>query len=99
MFSAFHPYKDELITYKAYLQFVLENNFQKSNDAPSARCPVCKGRLKVRAGQKKMMDIFIILMIYVVQQKKVTEKLITVYLQKHKMNNCKYKTVSLPKKI
>lgn len=53
MFSALHPYKNELISYKEYLEFALANNFQKPNDAPGARCPVCERHLKVRAGQTK----------------------------------------------
>ncbi|OCG72519.1 hypothetical protein A9G42_12195 [Gilliamella sp. Nev6-6] len=53
MFSALHPYNNKLISYTEYLKFALDHNFQKPNDAPGARCPVCERRLKVRAGKQK----------------------------------------------
>ena len=53
MFDALHPIKPDLISYEEYLKFAVDLNYTKPNDAPSARCPVCKRRMKVRAGQTK----------------------------------------------
>lgn len=53
MFDALHPTKPDMMSYNEYLQFALALNFVKPNDAPSARCPVCRRVMKVRAGQTK----------------------------------------------
>jgi len=53
MFYALHPDLDKLISYKEYVQLATEKGFQHANDYKGARCPVCKRRMKVRAGHKK----------------------------------------------
>jgi hypothetical protein len=53
MYDALHPTCKRMISYHEYLEFAVLNNFQKPNDAPGARCPICKRELKVRAGQTK----------------------------------------------
>ncbi|WP_296235991.1 hypothetical protein [uncultured Pseudomonas sp.] len=53
MFEAFHPHKDEIITHPEYIQLAAKNGFQLANDYVGGRCPVCKRRMKVRAGHKK----------------------------------------------
>ncbi|TMP87264.1 hypothetical protein CWC05_09230 [Pseudoalteromonas ruthenica] len=53
MFEALHPYENRLITYSDYLEFALESNCSKPNDAKGARCPVCTRLMKVRSGHKK----------------------------------------------
>ena len=53
MFSALHPRIDIEISYSDYIEFSLETGASRPNDALGARCPVCKRRLKVRAGKKK----------------------------------------------
>jgi hypothetical protein len=53
MFDALHPARHEIISYSEYLKFALSLNHIKPNDAPPARCPVCKRNMQVRAGQTK----------------------------------------------
>lgn len=53
MFDALHPAKLEMISCSDYLKFALGLSYTKSNDAPSARCPVCRRAMKVRAGKTK----------------------------------------------
>jgi len=53
VFEALHPNENRLVTHSEYIQYALDNNFQKANDALGARCPVCQRRMKVRAGKKK----------------------------------------------
>lgn len=53
MFDALHPTNTEMISYRDYLKFALDLNFTRPNDAPPARCPVCRRAMKVRAGQTK----------------------------------------------
>ena len=53
MFDALHPNINTLISFSEYLQFALQNGYQKANDALGARCPVCERRMKIRAGKKK----------------------------------------------
>jgi hypothetical protein len=53
MFDALHPTNHEMMSYGDYLKFALDLNYTKPNDAPSARCPVCKRAMKVRAGHTK----------------------------------------------
>ena len=53
MFDALHPTKPDMMSYGDYLKFALDLNYAKPNDAPSARCPVCRRAMKVRAGQTK----------------------------------------------
>ena len=42
-----------MMSYADYLKFSLDLSYTKPNDAPSARCPVCKRAMKVRAGKTK----------------------------------------------
>ncbi|MGE4419065.1 MAG: hypothetical protein AB7D38_04460 [Sulfurimonas sp.] len=53
MQEAIHPYSSNLISYTDYVQFALDKGYQKTNDAPSTKCPVCNRNMKVRGGQKK----------------------------------------------
>lgn len=53
MFDALHPAKPEMMSHSGYLKFALDLNYTKSNDAPSARCPVCRRAMKVKGGQTK----------------------------------------------
>ena len=53
MFEVLHPHKNELITYSDYVLLAAQNGFQLSNEYIGGRCPVCKRRMKVRAGHKK----------------------------------------------
>lgn len=51
--EATHPNNNDLISYSEYIQFALDQGYQKTNDAPSTKCPVCNRNMKVRAGHKK----------------------------------------------
>lgn len=53
MFEVLHPHKNELITHPEYIQLAAKNGFQLPNEYEGGRCPVCKRRMKVRAGHKK----------------------------------------------
>ena len=53
MFDALHPAKPEMMSHSDYLKFAVNLSYIKSNDAPSARCPVCRRAMKVRAGKTK----------------------------------------------
>ncbi|CDQ09423.1 conserved protein of unknown function [Acidithiobacillus ferrivorans] len=53
MFEVLHPHKNELITQPEYIQLAAEHGFQLPNEYVGGRCPVCKRRMKVRAGHKK----------------------------------------------
>lgn len=53
MFDALHPTSSEMISYLDFLKYALDLNYSKPNDAPLARCPVCKRAMKVRAGKTK----------------------------------------------
>lgn len=53
MFKALHPHSNVLMTYLDYKEFAINSGFQKANDAPNARCPICKGPMHIRAGQTK----------------------------------------------
>lgn len=53
MFEVLHPHKNELITHPEYVQLAATNGFQLPNNYVGGRCPVCKRRMKVRAGHKK----------------------------------------------
>lgn len=69
MQEAIHPHSSNLISSTDYVKFALDKGYQKTNDAPSTKCPVCNRNMKVRSGQKKMMVIFIIMTVYFVLQK------------------------------
>jgi hypothetical protein len=53
MQEAIHPNNNDLISYSNYVQFALDEGYQKTNDAPSAKCPVCNRNMKIRAGHQK----------------------------------------------
>lgn len=53
MFEVLHPDKNELITHPDYIELAANNGFQLPNEYVGGRCPVCKRRMKVRAGHKK----------------------------------------------
>jgi len=53
MFDALHPKKPEIISHNDYLKFALDANYTRPNDAPAARCPICKRHMKVKAGKTK----------------------------------------------
>lgn len=53
MFEALHPHQNQLITHPEYIKLAADNGFQLPNDYVGGRCPVCKRRMKVRAGHKK----------------------------------------------
>lgn len=53
MFEVLHPHKNELITHPEYIQLAAKHGFQLPNEYVGGRCPVCKRRMKGRAGHKK----------------------------------------------
>lgn len=53
MFEVLHPHNNNLITHPWYVKLAAENGFQLPNDYIGGRCPVCKRRMKTRAGHKK----------------------------------------------
>ncbi len=58
MYTALHPDKDRLISCTEYQEYALENEYCRTNHAEGARCPVCKRRMKVRAGQTRDNEHF-----------------------------------------
>lgn len=53
MFEVLHPHKEELITHPEYVHLAAEHGFQLTNEYIGGRCPICKRRMKARAGHKK----------------------------------------------
>lgn len=53
MFEVLHPHKNKLITYQDYIEITSNNGFQLPNEYLGGRCPICKRRMRVRAGHKK----------------------------------------------
>lgn len=53
MLKVLHPITNELIDYKQFKEYSLQSGYQKINDAPSPKCPVCHNDMNARAGQTK----------------------------------------------
>lgn len=53
MFDALHPTNSEMMSYLDFLKYAMDLNCSKPNDAPLARCPVCRRGMRVRAGKTK----------------------------------------------
>jgi hypothetical protein len=51
MFDVLHLTKPEMMSYDEYRRFALDLSYIKLNDAPPGRCPVCKRKMKVKAGK------------------------------------------------
>ncbi len=58
MDKALSPINNDLIDTNEYKKFATNNGYQLTNLAPPARCPVCKGDMRIRAGKLKDNEHF-----------------------------------------
>lgn len=53
MISAYHPLRDELISYNDYLEYTVECDIQNRGEALKPRCPVCNNSMTTVAGKER----------------------------------------------